>query len=418
MPHPLKKSELSSPIQVLNYSTSAVIAPSTVIATILPARIDASTPSKSFSTYDDKTTEHIPIHVSQKAPETKAVYDTPTNLPHILMKTDKGNKYECGTEANLDAKKIYDSPQETMNLATLVTQDSKIESDKMESSSGSKDGIANISLLSAQATMFDPKYMYKEYNLRRTKKQELLSQKQEMSSQKKSKGPESVGKETNSSISENQSKVDDKPSLQQSVKRKRGRPRKECKEEFPAIKKAKEDKISNVVTQTTESECVIPDSLDCGQPTVKTGLKLSLPRTSRSSSSSLSYQVIVESPLSKGLKETPTQKENNGQENSINVEYKKRQFSLSAGMHQTIQASSFQNRSKLTCALCKERGGVSGLGFLFGPYRHHPALEFTESVCEVWVHEDCCVWAPGVCLVGRELKGLRDALTDGNKMVR
>lgn len=39
-------------------------------------------------------------------------------------------------------------------------------------------------------------------------------------------------------------------------------------------------------------------------------------------------------------------------------------------------------------------------------------------IAELWVHSVCAIWAPGVCLVGAELKGLKEAMEEGNKMVR
>ena len=81
------------------------------------------------------------------------------------------------------------------------------------------------------------------------------------------------------------------------------------------------------------------------------------------------------------------------------------------------------------CAFCHQRGGAMNLGFLYGPYKFDPVSiingvpidankESTkEHQREVWVHEDCAVWAPGVCLVGDQLIGLQEAVADGDKMV-
>lgn len=83
----------------------------------------------------------------------------------------------------------------------------------------------------------------------------------------------------------------------------------------------------------------------------------------------------------------------------------------------------------LLCAFCHQRGGAMNLGFLYGPYKFDPVSitnidpidtnkESTRDYQrELWVHEDCAVWAPGVCLVGDHLIGLQEAVADGDNMV-
>lgn len=95
----------------------------------------------------------------------------------------------------------------------------------------------------------------------------------------------------------------------------------------------------------------------------------------------------------------------------------------------------------VVCALCLRRDSESNLGFLYGPYK--PQVDERElrwkvdsenhggggggdggggggenKVSSLWVHEDCAVWAPGVCLVGGKLLGLHDAVADGVNLVR
>lgn len=91
-------------------------------------------------------------------------------------------------------------------------------------------------------------------------------------------------------------------------------------------------------------------------------------------------------------------------------------------------------RSLTVCALCLRKDSEHNLGFLFGP--HKPQVNEEPGKVEVennrsgvgngveekkstllWVHEDCAVWAPGVCLVGGKLLGLHDAVADGKKLV-
>ena len=90
----------------------------------------------------------------------------------------------------------------------------------------------------------------------------------------------------------------------------------------------------------------------------------------------------------------------------------------------------------MVCAFCHQRDGAVNLGFLYGPYKSTPSSdnlnqqvqnvpvskdtdkkEEGDHLNELWVHEDCAVWTPGVCLVGGQLIGLREAATDGGKMV-
>ena len=40
-----------------------------------------------------------------------------------------------------------------------------------------------------------------------------------------------------------------------------------------------------------------------------------------------------------------------------------------------------------------------------------------ETQNELWVHMECAVWTPGICLVGSELKGLKQAVEEGRKSV-
>lgn len=93
---------------------------------------------------------------------------------------------------------------------------------------------------------------------------------------------------------------------------------------------------------------------------------------------------------------------------------------------QGIEASMSEEHTceDLLCAFCHKRGGAMNLGFLYGPYKFD--LENGNQIDkessrghqrELWVHEDCAVWAPGVCLVGDQLIGLQEAVADGDNMV-
>ena len=109
----------------------------------------------------------------------------------------------------------------------------------------------------------------------------------------------------------------------------------------------------------------------------------------------------------------------------------------------------------MLCALCNQKADCFNLGFVFGPYRynqglttydeqskasecpdlekhsttHHAETQTTceststntelleSSTVELWVHEECAVWAPGVCLAGNQLQGLLEAVSDGANRV-
>ncbi len=94
-------------------------------------------------------------------------------------------------------------------------------------------------------------------------------------------------------------------------------------------------------------------------------------------------------------------------------------------------------RASVLCALCMRRESEHNLGFLFGPYKPQVQEEESKQATgttegtvsngksgeeskndqSLWIHEDCAVWAPGVCLVGGKLLGLHDAVSGGQKLV-
>ena len=108
---------------------------------------------------------------------------------------------------------------------------------------------------------------------------------------------------------------------------------------------------------------------------------------------------------------------------------RKPSLSQSKKLHRKKQAAgSKENQSDVTCCLCMRKDSANNLGFLYGPYKpvsedkpadQQPTVP-TEGVADqlpVWVHEDCAVWAPGVCLVRGKLLGLHEAVADGKSLV-
>ena len=85
------------------------------------------------------------------------------------------------------------------------------------------------------------------------------------------------------------------------------------------------------------------------------------------------------------------------------------------------------------CSFCQQPENINSLGYLYGPYKlHYNQSEFTvkdrnttsfmesnlnNQERELWVHEDCAIWAPGVYLAGTKLIGLREAVSDGKSIV-
>lgn len=87
------------------------------------------------------------------------------------------------------------------------------------------------------------------------------------------------------------------------------------------------------------------------------------------------------------------------------------------------------------CCLCSRGGSQDHLGFLYGPYKSHTddsvstgskrthdetdndSGDEKQASPELWVHEGCACWAPGVCLVGSELHGLAEAVKNAKDMV-
>ena len=87
------------------------------------------------------------------------------------------------------------------------------------------------------------------------------------------------------------------------------------------------------------------------------------------------------------------------------------------------------------CCLCSEGSSQDQLGFLYGPYKSqtdeylsvgskrtrddtdNDSSDERQAAPELWVHEGCACWAPGVCLVGNELHGLAEAVKNAKDLV-
>ena len=141
-------------------------------------------------------------------------------------------------------------------------------------------------------------------------------------------------------------------------------------------------------------------------------------------------QEMEKSPTANKLETTITiNKFVNGKLSKPKPEPKSRRKSVSRSKKK-VSASKFTTRSSITtvCCLCHKKDSELNLGFLFGPYTcklktatspsdgaENNGLMSTSN--SLWIHEECAVWTPGVCLVGSQLIGFQEAISDAEKMV-
>lgn len=407
---PLSNPNPKPPTDVRHSSTVPVGTPRTVIARVLSTSTGVCSLPKALAKENGPLTVRIPIVKEEEALKTGA-----QNVE------SKGNVAQSSLKEILSSDLAHATSEEIAHVTTdtsmssqplQIARETAIPDSRMDTAENmsSHSQSVNDSIASAQAFTFDPKYMYKEYNLRRAKKR----QSSQSPPPKKPKLEHTVANET--AAGSDEGVVDRKDEKPQSTLKKTGsspQPQSEPSEELPTSKKQKQegksseagspdiDKVKQLINKT-----YIGDRIS-----TKSTMRLSLPRARPPSSSPppQTSEQLQASPVSleKSAGDVPdgmdkqTKKSTKGQ--------------LSAGRMRQSKHSAPQSRPLLLCALCKQRGGISSLGFLFGPYGYEPDSD--NSTLELWVHEDCTVWAPGVCLVGRELKGLKEAVTDGDKMV-
>lgn len=84
-----------------------------------------------------------------------------------------------------------------------------------------------------------------------------------------------------------------------------------------------------------------------------------------------------------------------------------------------LSASNASSHSSVTavCCLCHKKDSELNLGFLFGPYKRATDNLPENNSGNIWIHEGCAVWTPGVCLVGAQLIGLQEAVSEAEKLV-
>ena len=368
-------------------------------------------------------------------------------------------------EAVNDNTEIESNEKDTRSIGgTAVLAEEKANAEATQSAQCKS---PTLSLLRAQDLMFDPKFMYKEYNLRRVRvRKDVEADQSPPQKRKKVEKPSSASKEKKGSdlkekqadqkeaknLDEvvNQESPSDESSLYQKNEGDSTLPRGEELQEKEVPRTANNAKRG--ISAEGELSCELPklkhgveesmtDAINDGcieqqndkGCSAKKGKRLldypvlisrKQPRTLATVSVTLTQLLSTPktSEQQKQVPPTPTRREiekcSTTEKVTTKLRYPPKNISPAVGG----QVAS--GRSQLTCTLCKLKGGVSSLGFLFGPYFCHTETDCNDECItasdntEVWLHEDCAVWAPGVCLVGRELQGLREALDDASKMVR
>ena len=320
---------------------------------------------------------------------------------------------------------------------------------------------------------FNPKFMFKEYNLRRTRKAPLVIDMPPAKKQKRDSAQcnLSVNKETKPD-GDSKGVATHKEKPKQLGNRKQGsRGSEEPCPGSPGVKRAKLDLETKNATMAEKAKHEAPkDSDRKHHPSLVSSQNIEIALTKITTSpKSEESPTKQESSTTKGkeLAEVIDRKEPNTLEESEKREEEKiidekptskhaarRKKSSPAKRSRKRQqpAVSEQNKDEnvgemLLCALCRYKANIANLGFLFGPYEQKgenvSSIEKGESVdsssagnnvvnkklvdsvsanqeastVSFWVHEDCVVWAPGVCLVNNQLMGLEEAVKEAKTMV-
>ena len=426
-----------------NSKTVGASQPRMVIATVLSTSVGSNSHDQpgvteaNLSQGDGALTVCIPIMKEKKLQVTAA----PSEENEVSKTKLQGTTAPAGEEVVTSYKELKEAEGRSSDVGSRTTESSEKQDTEQDEA---KDKSANkpdedkkpptLSLLKAQDLMFDPKYMYKEYNLRRVRKQD--SSPEQPSPQKKQKLDKPCTKIVSPAASDKgegrredaKENVSASPTAENVKRNRSSLTSTEQNEEIPNSKKPREAVEVAVDGNSTEEHST---SQSNHRTTCRVlNFPVSIPRIQPTSSPppqmTLTQLLAKPTTVEKSNQPLTSPKEQGGSkvEDHSKDKFKKKIPSI---LHQTPSSGTrlLSNRAQLLCSLCKQKGGVSNMGFLFGPYFCH--LERDSSIdinanssddnAEVWLHEDCCVWAPGVCLVGRELKGLREALIDANKMV-
>ncbi len=325
---------------------------------------------------------------------------------------------------------------------TKTSPMSQINQGELLDSSGENKALpsSNAAREASSFEYFDSKYMFKEYNLRRAKR----------SATQPAVSEERPAKKLRLAVNEKGLE------LQSSIKRERFPEKEQESETVPADKR---QRLSPEAEERTEVKHGVTSLLS---PTRKfpqkslesivTVLKVqagSKALTSKVAVSGVQLQspISITEPLSQHMQPSVNVTERDTREGVGQSQEESRAKPKSSMKRKSSPVKRCQKGTDIShqkggtlaarttkCSLCSLGANISSLGFLFGPYKvkQEPLPHSEErsdatalreagtllALSGIWVHEDCTVWAPGVCLVGNKLIGLEEAINDARDMVR
>lgn len=362
------------------------------------------------------------------------------------------------TSSNLDMKQ---ESQTALSADKKSTEGIKSENNKP----------ANVRETAHFIDYFDPRFMFKEYNLRRTRKHTPLigvsstdmppAKKQKREPEDSAKSKMSVSKEAKANsdavaVCSEQEKQVESGSLGEKAKSDS-----EAMDTDATIAEGTKEASHNESRSDHEDR---PPAVPC--QSMKISLTPIIPRSEEDSptkqgkrknkggkpvevSERTTQSTLEESDKQedkavgseKSDSEKPVSKHAARMKKSSPVKRSKKRRQLAV-----VEQNSHESGGEtVLCVLCRQRANIGDLGFLFGPYEQKGVCAASGNQAEMmnlnsnivdtklvdpsvspnqeapsvsfWAHEDCVVWAPGVCLVNNQLMGLEEAVSDATKMV-
>ena len=456
-------------------ATESVVVPSNAKVAEQPSKSLGATgdPDSDASSQASKTS-----NVDTALPTTS---ETASESPHLVSESKESNDQPKETCDPVSKASVSDATQSLKlsadnssdapgNIVEEVKAQSPLAGEESTEVTETKHQLQETTKFpSDYLDYFNPKFMFKEYNLRRTRKPPPAIDMPPAKKQKKDTAQcnLSVSKETKSD-SDSKVVATHKEKPKQLGNRKQGnRSSEEPCPGSPDIKRAKLDLDTKNAAMAEKAKHESPkDSDKKHHPSLEIEIALTKITTSPKSEESPTKQ---EGSSTKGIKvaevivrkEPDTIEDSEKREEQIISEEKptskhaaRRKKSSPVKRSRKRQQSAVSEPNKdenvgeaLLCALCRHRANIANLGFLFGPYKQKgvsaSSVENGESVdsssagnnivntklvdsistnqeestVSFWVHEDCVVWAPGACLVNNQLMGLEEAVKEARSMV-
>ena len=150
----------------------------------------------------------------------------------------------------------------------------------------------------------------------------------------------------------------------------------------------------------------------------------------------ISKPIEVKQMVDASSPKTSPRKSGRGRKSSLSQTKASRKKQQIGAVQKTASAERLGDKM-IVCAFCSKGDSSNNLGFLYGPYKppvtakhENESSGNTQSTgpdgvdkpvienATLWVHEDCAVWSPGVCIVNGKLLGLHEAAADGEKLVK